>query len=123
MMGVVASVVVGIALLVAGVMKVAARDRWPAEAVAMGAPRFAVPVVPWLEIGLGASMATVVAREVTGVLAAMLFAVFTVLIVVNLARGRRPACACFGALTARPLGWVHVARNLALVALALISAL
>ena len=122
-MGVVASVVVGIALLVAGVMKVAARDRWPAEAVAMGAPRFAVPVVPWLEIGLGASMTTVVAREVTGVLAAVLFAAFTVLIVVNLTRGRRPACACFGALTARPLGWVHVARNLALVALALISAL
>lgn len=122
-MGVVASVVVGITLLVAGVMKVAARDRWPAEAVAMGTPRYVVPVVPWLEIGLGASMATVVAREVTGVLAAMLFAAFTVLIVVNLARGRRPACACFGALTARPLGWVHVARNLALVTLALISAL
>lgn len=121
--GSIASVVVGLVLVVAGVTKVAARDRWPADAESLGVPRSLVPLVPWCEIVLGAAMAAVVRREATGVIAAMVFAAFTVLIVVNLMRGRRPVCACFGALSARPLGWRHVARNLTLICLALISAI
>ena len=120
-MGSIASVLVGLTLVVAGVFKVAARDRWPAEAASMGAPRVVVPIVPWFEIVLGAAMVALVRREVTGVIAAVLFVAFTVLIVTNLVRGRRPSCACFGALTARPLGWGHVARNLALICLSLLS--
>ena len=122
-MGPVASIIVGVTLLVAGVMKVALRGQWPVEAEAMGAPRWVVPAVPWFEIALGASMAAMVRRDVTGWIAAALFAVFTALIVNNLARGRRPVCACFGSLRPRPLGAVHVVRNVALIALSILATL
>jgi hypothetical protein len=120
-MGIVASVAVGLVLLVAGASKIASRDRWPAEAEAMAAPKWVVPVVPWIEIVLGAAMTATVRRDITAWPAAALFVVFTGLIVANLARGRRPVCACFGALSARPLGWSHVARNAILIGLAVVA--
>lgn len=48
---------------------------------------------------------------------ALLF-VFTAAIVVNLVRGRAPACNCFGQLHVAPIGWSTVARNVALGAIA-----
>jgi hypothetical protein len=47
--------------------------------------------------------------------------VFTVQILRQLRRGRHPMCACFGAWSAKPLGATHVARNVALMALALVA--
>ena len=37
---------------------------------------------------------------------------------INLARGRRPDCHCFGQLHASPVGWKTIVRNSALAALA-----
>jgi hypothetical protein len=37
--------------------------------------------------------------------------------------GRHPPCACFGALSRRPIGWGSVVRNLVLLALAVTAAL
>jgi thiol-disulfide isomerase/thioredoxin len=51
-----------------------------------------------------------------GALALLL--VFTAAIAVNLARGRRPACNCFGQLGAAPIGWSTLARNGVLAAAA-----
>jgi hypothetical protein len=51
-------------------------------------------------------------------MALALLAMFTTLITVRLAQGKRPPCACFGSLSARPLGWRHVLRNGVLMALA-----
>jgi thiol-disulfide isomerase/thioredoxin/uncharacterized membrane protein YphA (DoxX/SURF4 family) len=45
-----------------------------------------------------------------------LLAVFSAAIAVNLARGRRPDCHCFGQLSSEPIGWSTVLRNLALIA-------
>jgi hypothetical protein len=42
---------------------------------------------------------------------------FTVVIVSNLLRGNRPACACFGARANTPISWWTVARNGVLIAL------
>lgn len=53
-------------------------------------------------------------------LSVLLLASFTLAIVVNLVRGRRPDCHCFGQLTAAPLGWTTVARNAMLLVLALL---
>jgi thiol-disulfide isomerase/thioredoxin len=47
-----------------------------------------------------------------------LLVVFSAAIVVNLARGRAPACNCFGQLHTAPIGWSTVARNVALGAIA-----
>jgi hypothetical protein len=48
---------------------------------------------------------------------------FTVVLVVRLCQGRRPPCACFGALTTKPIGWGNVLRNAAFLAIAVAIAL
>jgi hypothetical protein len=45
------------------------------------------------------------------------------LLAVRLKEGRRPPCACFGPWSARPIGPGSIARNVALIALALLAAL
>lgn len=49
--------------------------------------------------------------------AAVLLTMFTMLIIVNLARGRNPDCHCFGQLHAKPIGPSTVIRNLVLACL------
>jgi|SRR5580658_161754 peroxiredoxin/uncharacterized membrane protein YphA (DoxX/SURF4 family) len=51
-----------------------------------------------------------------GTLALLLL--FIAVIGISLARGRRPACHCFGQLHSTPVGWETLARNLALSAMA-----
>jgi hypothetical protein len=48
---------------------------------------------------------------------------FTILIVSLLARGRRPACACFGAARSRPISWWTVVRNLVFITVNVIALL
>jgi len=119
----VAGVLLGAVLLLSGAAKLASGARWPAQAEALGAPAAAVAVVPWLEVGLGALLVTGVWRPVVALAAAAMLLVFTVLLVVRLAQGRRPPCACFGAWSTRPVGPGSVVRNVVLIALALIAAL
>ena len=119
---VVAGVVLGAVLLLSGAAKLAAGPRWAAQAAALGSPAVAVPVLPWLEIGLGALLVTGVWRPVVALAAAALLTVFTALLVVRLVQGRRPPCACFGAWSTRPIGVGAVARNVVLIALALLAA-
>ncbi|MFM7870529.1 MAG: MauE/DoxX family redox-associated membrane protein, partial [Actinomycetota bacterium] len=104
----VAGVLVGAAMCVAGGTKIAASRTWPEQARAMGAPAFIVPLLPWIEILLGAALVARLAPVVCGTAAIVMLTAFTALILVNLARGRRPACACFGAWRSTPLGWKHV---------------
>jgi hypothetical protein len=52
-----------------------------------------------------------------------LLTVFTVMIAAKLRRGEHPPCACFGAWSAKPIGGGHIARNLALIAVAVVAAL
>ena len=118
MIGLLAGIVLGVVVILAGAAKVAMGDRWPIEARAMGAPSFVVPVVPWIEIALGAALVGRIAPIVSGSLALALIASFTTLILFDLSRGRRPVCACFGQWRAAPLGWRHVVRNVVLMALA-----
>ena len=110
-------------LLASGALKLAAGPRWAAQAGALGAPAMAAPVVPWVERGLGALLIAGVARRVVALAAAAVLAAFTVLLVVRLAQGRRPPCACFGRRSTHPIGLGSVARNLVLIALALVAAL
>jgi thiol-disulfide isomerase/thioredoxin/uncharacterized membrane protein YphA (DoxX/SURF4 family) len=54
-----------------------------------------------------------------GALAALsLLVVFLAALGVNLARGRRPNCRCFGEIGSGPIGWQTVARNIVLAGLA-----
>jgi uncharacterized membrane protein YphA (DoxX/SURF4 family) len=118
---VLASVALGLSFLVAGGSKVAAGDAWPDQARGMGAPAVVIPVVPWFEIALGAVLVAQVDRVAAAVVALLVLVAFTALIVRRLAQGQHPPCACFGAWSAKPLGWTHVVRNVALMAIAAVA--
>jgi uncharacterized membrane protein YphA (DoxX/SURF4 family) len=121
--GVVAAVVLGAAFVLAGASKLAAGEQWPAQARDLGAPGPVIPLVPWVELVIGALLVVQFARTVTAVVALVVLVVFTGLLVLRLAQGRRPPCACFGAWSATPIGPRHVARNVVLMALAVVAAI
>src|SRR5581483_7115760 len=76
-------------------------------------------LLPWAELGV--ALALLPARTaVWGAVGSLVLLVgFLIGIAVSLARGRRPACHCFGQLSSGPIGWTTVARNLVLAAVAL----
>lgn len=108
----------GLVFLVAGGSKVAAGRRWPAQAAGLGVPRSLAPLVPWAELVIGALTFAGVWRPWPAVAALVALVGFTTVIGWQLAHGRRPACACFGAWSVAPLGARHVVRNAAFIALA-----
>jgi uncharacterized membrane protein YphA (DoxX/SURF4 family) len=118
-----ASILVGVAFLVAGGSKLAAGPAWPAQAAGLGAPPFVVPVLPWVELGVGAALVLQLARPVAAVAAIVMLVAFSALIALRLSQGRRPACACFGAWSAKPIGASHLLRNAALLVLAVLALL
>jgi len=119
----VAAIALGAAFLLAGGSKIAAGVSWPRQAADLGAPRWVVPVLPWVEIVLGAALVTQVARRPAAVAAVVLLVAFSALIAVRLAQGRRPPCACFGAWSTKPLGPGDLVRNAALIGLGVVAAL
>jgi uncharacterized membrane protein YphA (DoxX/SURF4 family) len=121
MLGVIASVILGGVMCVAGGSKIAMGDRWPVEAQALGAPKSIAPIVPWFEIALGALLIVQLKPEVVGALSVALLVAFTLLIMRQLQKGERPVCACFGSWSSKPLSWNHVARNAGFIALAAIT--
>jgi uncharacterized membrane protein YphA (DoxX/SURF4 family) len=117
-----AGAVLGLVLLVSGIAKRVDR-RWPAAASALGAPSWAVTPLPWVEIGLGAVLVSGLVRPLAAALAAVLLVLFSLLLAVNLARGRRPPCGCFGSRSREPISAWSLVRNLGLLALAAIACL
>ena len=121
MLGVIASVILGGVMCIAGGSKVAMGKRWPVEAESLGAPKAIAPIVPWVEIALGALLIVQLKPEVVGSLSLVLLVTFTLLIVRQLQKGHRPVCACFGSWSSKPLSGKHLARNAGFIALALIT--
>jgi uncharacterized membrane protein YphA (DoxX/SURF4 family) len=118
----VAAIVLGAAFVLAGAAKLAAGIAWRSQAVQLGAPAWVAPWVPWVELVVGALLVSQYAEPVPAILAVALLIAFTGLIIVRLARGEHPPCACFGAWSAKPIGAAHVARNVVLLALAVFTA-
>lgn len=124
MVGLLASFLLGGAFLLAGGSKIVAGDQWRSSLAGMGVPIRLVPavalLVPPFEIVLGALVFVRFQPQVMAIVALGALVVFTVQIAVQLGRGRRPVCACFGAWSAKPLGVGHLARNAVLMALAVV---
>ena len=117
----VSSIALGLVMCVAGASKIRLGKAWLAQGRELGAPAALLPAVPWFEIAIGALLIAQVATPVVAVVALITLQLFTLLLVANLGRGRRPPCACFGAWSAKPLGWGHVARNIVFMALAVLA--
>jgi hypothetical protein len=127
-LGAVASVVLGAVFLVAAVAKFARPAQWRAQATELVLTRPTEHVrlfdaVPTVEATLGALLVVQWHRQVVATVAVLVIVGFSALLVVRLLQGRRPPCACLGALRTRPIGWGSVARNAFLLALALLAAL
>jgi len=107
--------------LVSAVAKVVAPRRTAAAARDLGMPAALSPAVavalPAAELTVAVLLVLTPTVTVGAVLATALMAAFTALVAGNLIRGRRPACACFGALSAEaPIGPSTLVRNAALLA-------
>jgi thiol-disulfide isomerase/thioredoxin/uncharacterized membrane protein YphA (DoxX/SURF4 family) len=85
--------------------------------------RPAALALPGVELGLAAALLAASSAGPAGWAALGLLAVFSVVVTISLARGRRPTCHCFGQLHAAPVSWRTLARNLALAAVATFVAL
>ncbi len=113
----VCAAIVGTVFVWAGATKLQARDAWAAQARDMGAPAWGIPFVPLVELTLGAMLILGWWPRLATSAGITLLIAFSCLIVTNLVRGNRPACACFGVRTARPITWLFVARNMVFVGL------
>lgn len=112
--------------LVAGVAKLLDRDGSRRAMRGFGVPeRLVVPLallLPVAELTLAAGLVPAATGPFAAAGAAALLALFALAIVIALARGRTPECHCFGRLHSAPAGWGTLARNAALVALAVVIA-
>jgi uncharacterized membrane protein YphA (DoxX/SURF4 family) len=117
----VASILLGFVFLFSGGSKIAAGPAWPVEARGLGAPSIVVPVLPWVEIVLGAVLVMQLAPVAAAATALVVLVAFTALIVRRLTQGRHPPCACFGAWSTKPLGPGHVARNVGFMVLGVVA--
>ncbi len=81
-----------------------------------GAVAVALPIV---ELAIAAALVWP-ATALWGARAALaLLAVFSAGVAINMARGRRPDCNCFGQIASGPIGWPTLARNAVLAGLSL----
>jgi thiol-disulfide isomerase/thioredoxin len=110
---------------VAGAAKLADRKGTRAAVVAFGAPEriagtlaIALPLAELTVAGLLLPAST----AIVGALGALaLLGLFSAAIAWNLARGRTPDCHCFGQLHSAPASWRTLARNGALLAIAIVA--
>lgn len=97
-------------------------DRARAGLISFGVPAaWALPalaVLVLVEVLIVASLAYPPTRLVGAGIALGALTIFTLAITWQLLRGRRPSCACFGALSQGTISWKTVGRNLGLIALA-----
>ncbi|MFZ9853267.1 MAG: MauE/DoxX family redox-associated membrane protein [Ilumatobacteraceae bacterium] len=117
----VTSIALGLVMCAAGASKIRMGKAWIAQGRELGAPPAVLPIVPWIEIAIGALLIAQVATAVVAIFALVVLQLFTLLLIVNLGRGHRPPCACFGAWSAKPLGWGHVARNVVFMVFAVLA--
>jgi uncharacterized membrane protein YphA (DoxX/SURF4 family) len=119
--GLIASIVIGLAFVLAGASKLALGPAWPVQARGFGAPAWAAVVVPWLELAVGAALVAQLAEPFAAFAAIGILLLFTALIVRHLLAGRAPECACFGAWSAKPVGAGHLVRNTVLLTVAALA--
>lgn len=122
MIAAVAALVVGAAFVLAGAAKLAMGGRWPAQAKEFGVPWQVAQFVPWWELVVGALLAAQVARPITAWIAVATLVLFSAAVGAQLAKGKHPPCACFGAWSPKPVGARTLARNAALIAIAIVAA-
>jgi len=112
------AVAVALTLVVAAVAKLRQPARTASDFAALGlpVPTLLARLVPAVELAV--AVALIVVPGWGGVAAVGLFVLFTALLVSLVRSGQPITCSCFGAVSAEPVSWVEVTRNLVLLAAA-----
>jgi hypothetical protein len=99
----------------AGIAKLADGDGVRRMIVALGFRETAAAALTWAlvcsELGIAAALGVAPAARAGALASLGLLAGFSAMVAINVARGRRPECRCFGRLRAREIGSSTVARN------------
>ena len=82
----------------------------------------AAMTLPWIEIVVALTLLTRVRSRDGAWTALGLLIVFTVAVILAVARGLDIECGCFGTTDATRVGWTKIAENLGLIAIAAIAA-
>jgi thiol-disulfide isomerase/thioredoxin len=102
-------------LFVAGVSKLADRVSTKRTLREFGLPARAVPalalVLPLTEIAVALALLPAASVRFAALGALGLVVSFSVVVGIELVRGRRPECHCFGQLSGETIGWRTLARN------------
>jgi hypothetical protein len=111
----IARLVLGAVFALAGVAKLWDLEGSRRAIIDFGVPSaIAVPlglVLPLAELAVAATLLPASSAWWGALGALALLSVFIVGIAINLARGRKPECHCFGQLHSAPAGWKTLARN------------
>ncbi len=127
-LGLVAGLVLAGVFVAAGIAKLADLPGTRKAVEEFGAPKVLVGllayVLPLSELTAAGLLVAAPTRELGGVAALVLLALFSVAIAVGLVQGRAPDCHCFGQLHSAPASWKTLVRNggLALLAVTALGA-
>lgn len=118
---------IGLVLLMAGLSKVMPGSGLDLRHTlgAFGVPFWLVGVtahgLPLIEIICGASLLAGLMMPIPALIAASLLTLFAATISLNLIRGNRPSCSCFGVRGRSPIGWSKVIADGLFVTIALFA--
>lgn len=118
----IARVFLALIFAVAGFTKIADLARSRHTLIEFGVPEKLAGVagssLPFIEVLVAVALLPLESARWGAIAALALMLVFAAGIGVNLIRGRKPDCNCFGQLHSKPVSWSTFARNLALAAVA-----
>jgi hypothetical protein len=117
-----ASILVGAVLIVSAVAKLA-NPKWKDREIAIGTPKWILPLLAPVELAIGVLMIVRIQRFVIGVASAALFLAFIVFLMTKWDERAGEPCNCMGMLSTRPASWRTIVRNAVLIAASFVAAL
>src|SRR5437763_2847506 len=113
-------IVLGVTFLMSGIAKLASGE-WTAVAQRFGTPQWLTPLLPPIEIILGALLVVQIGGPWVPLITLFMLLVFTAAITVHVLRKDEVPCGCFGESTAKSVSPATIARNVALCALTIVA--
>jgi hypothetical protein len=112
--------VLGITFLISGIGKLSSGE-WPAVARRFGTPSTLIPLLPPVEIILGALLVMQLGGPWVPLITLAVLLAFTAAITVHVLRKDEVPCGCFGESTSKSVSPATIARNVALCALTIVA--